>query len=207
MNDPFESNSDYGNTTSAVEVVPTPDQVQARIYLADPRGDEIDSVETAVHALCKSLGLELIIEHPPEFGSWIRRLLFQTKRVASSAELQTKLEKIERAFELKYLDRPQAEVDESHLRYVAEILNSTAGDDIVVHIGALVLVTWHDSNGRRHVVIRTLTSTQLSVLEQHDFLFNDPELMLKCLSESGKDGAGGTLIPPKPRSPIGPASR
>jgi len=205
MNDPFATDASSNSSTStSVETIPDDAQIPVRIYLANPRDDEVERVESSVHALCEQLGLELVIEHPPEIGSWIRRLLFRTKQAATSDLVLDKLQKLERAVELQYLDKPQSTVDEAHLRHVAEILAATTEDDVVIQIGMLILVTWHDQQNRRRVIIKTLTASQLSVLEQNNFLFTDPEAMLKCLSDVGKDGTGGTITPPKPKEPLGP---
>ncbi|QDT42744.1 hypothetical protein Pan241w_28330 [Gimesia alba] len=204
----FLPNSDSSNSCTSTADIPDEEQVPVFIYLENPRGDEIERVELLVHALCERLGLDLVIEHPPEIGSWIRKLLFRTKQTATSDLVLAKLQKLERAVELQYLDKPQATVDEAHLRHIAEILAATTEDNVVLQIGMLILVTWHDSQDRRHVLIKTLTSAQISVLKQHNYLYTDAETMFQFLSylDSDKDGSGGAISPPKPKQPLGPSA-
>lgn len=94
------------------------DQIQStrfvpiRAYIDETPTGAIDGISTAINEVLAAYGFAIADEFPEITGSWFKKWFAKTKDVISQPEVIERLEKIERAVELKAIDKPQADVDD-----------------------------------------------------------------------------------------------
>jgi len=178
------------------------------IFLANPVGEEVQIVEEAIHKICDTLGFELLIDNPPQIGSWIHDWLYRSKKALTSHQVTERLAELEYALHLQILGKPQTDIDEAQIRAIAELLKATENDEMVVHVGLVFAVRWKNSRtGKRQVVVKSLTPQEFVQLQQHPTLLRDPEAMIQILEKLDYGGgAAGPLELPTPTKPLQPAT-
>jgi hypothetical protein len=158
--------------------------VPVRLFLGDPIPTE-ESRELLVDALMgllEPLGFERSYELPEESGSWWKRLVLRTKGFFTQDEVRKRLETAERAVEVKYLDKPQAEANSLQAGAAASLIGAlNTVPNACIQVGTLLLVKATDAAGKSAVVARTLTQDELKRLEEHQSILKQPEAILEFL--------------------------
>jgi hypothetical protein len=145
--------------------LPLPRFIPVRVYLSEASQQDVDRVTEAVTGLSEVFGFTVSDEFPAKNGSWWKKWFVKTKEVATQPEVQKRLEKLERALELKGLAEPQANVDKLEAEAVAMLVKAVENSpNAAIQAGSLLLVkTTHKR--RKCLQVRTLTQRELIHLE------------------------------------------
>ena len=105
----------------------------------------------------------------------------KSKKVLSDKEVIERLKKVERAVELKVLDKPQAEVDGDIVSNVKTLLVASKGIDVlIVHLGSLILVKYPNEDNKTVVITRNLSQDEMIKIKEN---LDDPDSYQVCISE------------------------
>jgi len=158
--------------------------VPVRLYFSDPVPDERtrETIISAIVDLVEPAGFERSYELPEESGSWWKRFVLRTKGFFTQEEVRSRLQIAERALEVTYLDKPQAEANNLQAQAAAGLicaLNSTP--NACIQVGTLLLVKATDTEGRSALVARTLTVDELRMIEENQAILRKPGEILEYL--------------------------
>ncbi len=149
----------------------------------DPR--VISDFEAALVDMFRSQGLEAELLES-EVGSWFRR--FRSRLSDERADLL--LDKAERAIEVVALSRPEGEANRDNAEAIARLMESSAGiPNAVVQSGSVLFVKVTDSTGAR-VLSKTLSATELRILETNEHVLRNPLAALSFLNNSDRSILG-----------------
>ena len=158
--------------------------IPVRLFLGAPVPGE-ESRERLVDALIgllKLFGFERSYELPAESGSWWKRFFLRTQVLVTQDEVKKRLETAERAVEVNYLDKPQAEANSLQAAAAAGLINALASvPNACIQVGTLLFVKVTDGDGKSDVVVRTLTQEELKRLEARPLVLMQPETILQSL--------------------------
>ncbi|MBI2359085.1 MAG: hypothetical protein HYV04_09310, partial [Deltaproteobacteria bacterium] len=153
-----------------------------------PNRGVLRTLSDAVQQLADDVGLELADEFPEETGSWWKRVILRTKDAASHDEGRERLVKAERALEVTYLDKPQAEANKNQADAASSLINALAKTShACIQVGSLLIVKATKADGESCVVARTLTPRELKKLEENQAILRRPEEILEWLGRSDSD--------------------
>ena len=158
--------------------------VPARIYVSDPVPDRttINGITKALQRLLELQEFEKSDELPEEGGSFWQDLWFKTKSVFTRKDVQERLKKTERAIELVYLDKPQAEANEHQANAASSLIISLHDTSTAcIQVGSLLIVKATTSDGDSAIVARTLTHTELKQIEENQGMLRRPQEILEWL--------------------------
>lgn len=156
--------------------------VPLRVYLSDTPANAVESVSDAISKLLEAFEFEISDDFPPIRGSWFKKWFVKTRDIATQPEVMERLEKIERAVELKGLGQPQADIDKKQSEAVANLLKAVASiPNAAIQAGSILLVKITSSTGPV-VQVRTLTQRELIHLENNQRLLSSPADLLEKLS-------------------------
>src|SRR5439155_22633610 len=158
--------------------------VPARVYLADPLPDRmmIQEITGALESLLKTEQLQKADELPEESGSFWQTLWFKTTGFFSRTDVQHRLQKAERAIEVAYLDKPQAEANEHQAKAASELIHALEKtSSACVQVGSLLVVKATGPDGKCGIVARTLTHTELRRIEENTEILRRPDEILAWL--------------------------
>jgi hypothetical protein len=153
-------------------------QISVQIFLADAAPGP--AVEEAVRAVLLISGVEDVREEQLVISSWYRSLTGLLKRAADSDAAA----EARRAVELQVLDRFQAGIDGVTGDAVAKLitaLNQTSG--AVIQVGSVLLVKVDET-----IVVRHLTSREMTHWQHNPGLFKDPATALAELQRANQSG-------------------
>ncbi|MGE5612511.1 MAG: hypothetical protein ACM359_24900 [Bacillota bacterium] len=162
--------------------------VPLRVYLSDTPEQTVTNVSDAINRLINAFNFEISDDFPPIIGSWFKKWFAKTVDVATTPEVAERLEKIERAIELKGLGLPQADIDKKQADAVAKLLKSIEKiPSAAIQAGSILLVKITSGQGPV-IQVRTLTSKELIHLENNQKLLSSPSDILEKLSELCQTG-------------------
>lgn len=157
--------------------------VPLRVYLSDTPGRAVEDVSDAISKLLEAFSFEISDDFPPIRGSWFKKWFAKTVDVATQPEVIERLEKIERAVELKGLGQPQADIDKKQSEAVARLLKAVESiPNAAIQAGSILLVKITSKSGPV-IQVRTLTQRELIHLENNQKLLSSPADLLEKLSE------------------------
>ena len=117
--------------------------------------------------------------------SFWRKWSVVSKDVLSNEEVAERLQKAEKALELKYLDRPQSEITSEQVAAAAQLIKALdTVHEAAAQIGSLLVLKRTDSDGRSYIATRTLTYKEMRLLEMHPDLLRQPSLLLNALEST-----------------------
>jgi hypothetical protein len=152
--------------------------VAVTIYLSDE--EDHQDVQQAVSDLLDAFGFELVESLPPIRGSWLRAFIAWTRRAVTSRELASRLQKVERAVELRALGKQQAEIDALQGTTVAQLLASLERtSEALIQIGSVLII-----KAGGVPVVRNLTQVELIHLERNPTLLKSPDTILEALEKA-----------------------
>ncbi|MFT8719686.1 hypothetical protein [Acetobacter sp.] len=157
--------------------------VPLRVYLSDTPGSAVEDTSRAINDLLEAYDFEVTDDFPPIHGSWFKRWFAKSKDVLTQPEVVEQLQKVERAVELKGLDLPQAEIDAKKADAVAKLMDSVKDvPNAAIQVGSILLIKINTPAGPR-IQVRTLTQSELILLENNQKLLASPENIMERLSE------------------------
>lgn len=161
--------------------------IPVRVYLSDENETDIREVSSAIDNLLAAFGFEFSDDFPAEKGSWWKKWFAKSKEVATQPEVADRLEKIERALELKGLHKPQAEVDKAQAEAIAALTAATKDiPNVAIQAGSILLVKTMDGNQSPCLQVRTLSTKELIYLENNQHLLCKPATVMQSLSQGAK---------------------
>ncbi|KFL88499.1 hypothetical protein AmDm5_2501 [Acetobacter malorum] len=157
--------------------------VPLRVYLSDTPGSAVEDTSRAINDLLEAYGFEVTDDFPPIHGSWFKRWFAKSKDVLTQPEVAERLQKVERAVELKGLDIPQAEIDAKKADAVSKLMDSVKDvPNAAIQVGSILLIKINTPAGPS-IQVRTLTQAELILLENNQKLLASPENIMERLSE------------------------
>lgn len=149
-------------------------------------------IKQALGAVCTAVGFEFYDEEPPQQGSWFQRFRFKTINLLSSAEVQERINKLERAFELKMIDGAQSKIDLDLSKATVELTRALQHVEIgIISVGSLFVVK-NKTNGVSKIAILSLTQEQMNLVRQNPAMQTDPEFFHRMLGTASREM---TLVP------------
>jgi hypothetical protein len=157
--------------------------VPLRVFLSETPREAVADVSEAVKLVLDAFGFDISDEFAPIIGSWFKKWFAKTVDIATQPEVLERLEKIERAVELKGLGQPQADIDAKQSEAVSCLLKAVENiPNAAVQVGSILLVKITSSNIPQ-VQVRTLTQRELIHLENNQKLLKSPANILDRLTE------------------------
>ncbi|MEW8029664.1 MAG: hypothetical protein AB2806_18230 [Candidatus Thiodiazotropha sp.] len=158
--------------------------IPVRVYLSEENTTGIRKVSDAIDKLLTAFGFEFSDDFPAEKGSWWKKWFAKSKEVATQPEVTDRLEKIERALEIKGLHKPQSEVDKAQAEAIATLTAATQDiPNVAIQAGSILLVKTTDGNKNPCLQVRTLSTKELIYLENNQHLLCKPATVMKSLSK------------------------
>lgn len=164
-------------------------RVPMRIFFGDPVPEEFmrDDLLSDLGHILKEAGLYFDYLLPEEKGSWWQKIYLVTGEILTKDEVQKRLDLIEAALKTAYLDKPQAEANQTQADAAAKLISALQNvPNACIQVGTLLLVKVTRQDGTCTVAVRTLTATELKRLEENQSALRRPEEILEMLGESSR---------------------
>lgn len=170
-------------TELGLRVNPEPgDSMEIVAYLDTDNQQLIDRALGALEGVADSLGYGDIQVVEELRGSIFRRATSWLKSGVQSDEVAFRLAQVERAIQLGAIDTKQAEVDEMTARAVESLVASVADiPRVAMRAGSILLIKYIEGT-EPVVLVRQLSSVELTALERHPGLQREPESLLANLA-------------------------
>lgn len=180
--------------------------VPIRAYLDEDDSRSLRDVIAAVEAVLASLGFGVADDLPPVRGSWYKRWFARSRDALTRPEVVERLEKIERAVELRYVEQPQSSVDEKQASAIAKLIKALDKTPNAALQAGSVLVVKLSTNTGPMIQARTLNQRELAELENNQRLLKSPSTILEKLAIACSDDASARK-PGKRRTPPASSAR
>lgn len=160
--------------------------IPVEIYLDTKESEIIFGVYDSVLTFLESIGFSKSIELPAINKSWYKRMLAKSKASLTSDEVVSRLKEIEYGVEVNAVLIKQSEIDKNQSEALVNILNSLEKtNNGVIRIGSLLVVKITDpSNGNVNVQVRTLSISEMYILNKDPSLLSKPQQILEALSNA-----------------------
>lgn len=156
--------------------------VPVRAYIDQTPEGTINALSAAIGDVLAAYGFTVADEFPEIRGSWFKKWFAKSKEVLSQPEVIERLEKIERAVELKAIDKPQADVDDKQAGAIAKLIKCLDKvPNAAVQAGSVLVVKLTTNNGPI-IQARTLSQEEMIELENNQLLLQDPAEVLGKLN-------------------------
>jgi len=175
--------------------------VPVRAYIDQTPEGAIDTISAAIADVLSAYGFTVADEFPEIKGSWFKKWFARSKEVLSQPEVIERLQKIERAVELKAIDMPQAGVDEKQASAIAKLIKCLDKvPNAAIQAGSVLVVKLTTTKGPV-IQARTLSQEEMVELENNQLLLQDPAEVLNKLTAACNNSR--RLPPAKPFAPEG----
>jgi len=156
--------------------------VPIRAYIDQTPDGAIANLSAAINEVLSAYGFALADEFPEIKGSWFKKWFAKSKEVLSRPEVIERLEKIERAVELRAVDKPQADVDDKQASAIAKLIKCLDKvPNAAVQAGSVLVVKLTTANGPI-IQARTLSQEEMIELENNQLLLQNPADVLVKLN-------------------------
>ncbi len=152
------------------------------IYLDTNKTELAEEFYRSILEVLANIGFELIDEEPAKFGSWIKKFMLKSKDVLTREEVVKRLDKVERAIELKHIDKMQSEVDSNTAQSIAKLIECTKDIPNFATLAGSLLFAKVTINGESTVFAHVLTQEQLLIARENPQLIYKP---LELLNQIG----------------------
>ncbi len=170
--------------------------IPVRAYIDQTPEGAISAISAAIADVLSAYGFAVADEFPEIRGSWFKKWFAKSKEALSQPEVVERLEKVERAVELKAIDKPQADVDDKQASAIAKLIKALDKvPNAAVQAGSVLVVKLTTPKGPV-VQARTLTQIEMVELENNQLLLQEPAEVLGRLS-AACSGAK-SIASPKP---------
>ena len=167
-------------------LIPLHRLVSVQVYLPEENPDSVAKLSEAIRQLLDAFDFEISDDFPPERSSWFKKWFAKTKDVATQPEVADRLQKIERAIELKQLQETQASIDEKQAKATRDIMAALENTpDAVCLVGSILTVKISSDNSPR-AYVRSLTPEEMIFLSNNQHLLKSPETILEALSSNAQ---------------------
>lgn len=155
--------------------------VPLRAYLdIDDRG-LMSETAAAITEVIDMLGFGLADDFPAVYGSWYKRWFAKSRDALSRPEVVERLEKLERAIELKYVENPQSDVDGKQAGAIAKLVKCLEKTpNAALQAGSVLVVKITTPSGPM-IQARSLSQQELTELENNQQFLQEPATILKKL--------------------------
>lgn len=158
--------------------------VPVRAYIDQTPEGAIGAISSAITEVLTAFGFDVADEFPEIKGSWFKKWFSKSKEVLSQPQVIERLEKIERAVELKALGKPQAEIDDKQAGAIAKLIKALDKvPNAAVQAGSVLVVKLTTPKGPV-IQARTLTQEEMIELENNQLLLQDPSEVLGRLASA-----------------------
>jgi hypothetical protein len=158
--------------------------VPVRIYISEDSDMAIEVVSTAIAQLVARFGFEISEAFPSVTGSWFKKWFVKTKDAVTQPEVLERLEKFERALEIKGLGTPQADIDQKAANSFAMVTKAVSNiDSVALQFGTFLYLKQTNKHGVATVVARTLSQRELMFLENNPDLLKSPATTMAKLAQ------------------------
>lgn len=145
------------------------------IYLRDGSEREGRRVRQAIRLALGDIGFELVTDSDPICGSFWQRARAWSKEPQTKKALADRVAKLERAAEVQILALPESQANMQNAQGAAAIIEALKDEtSAVVQLGPLLIVKVPSPDGRSTTLCKTLTASELKMLEQDPSLLADP---------------------------------
>lgn len=169
-----------------------------RAYIPETPSGSIESLTEAISELLNVNGFVIADDFPAVKGSWFKKWFAKSSEALSQPEVVERLEKIERAVQIRALDQPQAEIDDKQAAAISKLVKALHHvPNAAVQAGSVLVVKLTTQNGPV-IQARTLSQKELIEIENNQMLLQDPAEVLGRLSDAcgnTKRSAGRKQIP------------
>ena len=157
--------------------------VPVRVYLSEASSADVERVTRAVEESSSVFGFAIADDFPAESGSWYKKLFIKTKEVATQPEVKDRIDKLERALQLKGLHEPQSQIDKNEAEAAATLIKAIEKiPNAAIQTGSLLLVKLSNPDGDDCLQVRTLSQREMIQLEKNQHLLTHPATVLHELS-------------------------
>lgn len=160
--------------------------VPIRAYLDISDTPTVSEFWHALNEALDSVGLHVDVGYPEVIGSWFKKWFARSAEAMTQPEVIERLKKIERAVELKGIDKPQSEVDENQSNAIARLIKSLDKvPNAAIQAGSVLVIKLSTQSGPM-IQARTLTQQELIELETNQMLLQHPAEVLDRLESACK---------------------
>jgi hypothetical protein len=158
--------------------------VPVRAYIDQTPQGAVRAISDAVNDVLEAFGFVIADEFPEIRGSWFQKWFAKSTELLSQPEVHERLEKIERAVEIKAIDKPQADIDDKQAAAIAKLVKCLDKIPNAAIQAGSVLVVKLTVNGSPVIQARTLTQEEMIELENNQLLLQDPAQVLSKLNDA-----------------------
>lgn len=116
------------------------------------------------------------------FVERVSQLFARSRQALTSEEVTQRLQKLEYALEAQYLHKPQAEANLASGQAAAELIAALRETPhAAIQIGTLLIIKTTSAEGKSGIFVRTLSATELALIEANPGLLTAPHDILKML--------------------------
>lgn len=152
------------------------------VYVDTYDEEKVAAIQTALAELLDSEELHIELLSEPEISSWFARFKIKSKEVLTKGEVASRLQKIEHAIEVTGLHRPMSEVNAKHADAASRLVQAANEyDEVVMLVGSVMLVKFTSSDGRKRLVVKTLSVAEVRAIESNAHILKDPQAALAYL--------------------------
>ena len=152
------------------------------IYLAEGSSASGEYIRSVVQEILEGLGYELIAESDPVIGSFWQRLRAKAREPQTQEALYERMAKLERAAEVRLLALPESQANMQNAQGLTAVIQALEKESAAaIQLGPLLILKIPLPGGGSAVQCKTLTPSQLRVLERQPDLLRDPAGILPLL--------------------------
>jgi hypothetical protein len=183
-----------------LSAVPLHRFIPCRVYLSKGNPETVQAVSSALKTTLEALAFEISDEFPAQRGSFFQKWFGKTKEAVMLPEVQKRLEKLEKAAELKIIAQPQADVDKTLAESVKVLFDACPkGEEVAMQVGSVLLIRYL-KDGKMRNEVKTLSASEMIYLEKHQDILSTPsETLRKLANLSGSGGSGEGPVDPTRR--------
>lgn len=162
--------------------------IPVKIYIPDPvpHATKLEGLVNSITKFLNAFDFDISDEYDAINGSWYKKFLFKTREVLEDKKVKDKLDKAEKALELAYLDKPQAEANKVQAEAAACLIANLKDIDVCcAQLGSLLVIK-NIVNGKSCMICRTLNQKELKFLEENQNLLSQPDFILDWLQQKEK---------------------
>jgi len=123
---------------------------------------------------------------------WLRRRY-------SSDRLESVADRLERAAQVAALSKPESEANRNNAEAIARLLEASRDTPTFIAISESILFIKVTDNRGPRVFAKTLTATELRMIDDHKIPLADPQRVLDILGSGHQETAGGADTPAESR--------
>ncbi|KAA5532653.1 hypothetical protein F0919_17890 [Taibaiella lutea] len=169
-------------------------RIPVNIYLDTDNSTDIFNTYTSILDFLDFIGFQKSIEFQAIHGSWIKRLIANSKKALTSSEVTDRIKEVEYGVEVNTILKPQSEIDKNNSEALLNILKSVENiPNAAIRIGSLIVVKVTNTDGEVNVQVRTLSIKELHLLNKRPDLLSKPSEILIALGKEINDSESGNI--------------